>query len=123
MTSPEGGASRSTTIEGAAEPATVPSPTITEAKVAEEEIRARLMQYWNRRGGRPLVGVSLAWNAARIDLVAMHGGYLSGFEIKSERDTLERLKQQAKRYRRYFRRLYLVTTEHHVASALTLVPQ
>src|SRR5262245_8197099 len=123
MTSPEGGASRSTTIEGAAEPATVPSPTIPEAQVAEGKIPASPKQSWNRTGGRPLEEVSLAWNATRIDLVAMHGGYLSGFEIKSERDTLERLKQQAKRYRRYFRRLYLVTTEHHVASALTLVPQ
>ena len=52
----------------------------------------------------------------------MYNGYLCGFEIKSAADDLERLKAQAKRYRRYFRKLYLVAAECHVEPALEILP-
>ena len=53
------------------------------------------IQYLTRQGYRPLEEVSLAYNRTRIDVVGMRDGVLCGFEIKSQADTLERLKRQA----------------------------
>jgi hypothetical protein len=86
-------------------------------------VRARLLQHLNARGYRPLEEVSLAYNLTRIDVIGMdRGGVLCGFEIKSEADTLRRLKLQASRYRRYFERLYLVGAEGHLEGATTELP-
>jgi hypothetical protein len=86
------------------------------------EVRARLLQYLAKRGFSPVEEVALAWNRTRIDVVGMHGGVLCGFEIKSEADTLERLKKQAQRYRRYFEKLYLVGAEGHLEGARLVLP-
>jgi hypothetical protein len=59
---------------------------------------------------------------ARID-VAVVNGELCGFELKSERDTLERLPLQAEVYGLVFDRLSLVTTERHLKKADTIVPR
>ncbi len=88
----------------------------------DEQVRARLVQYLTSRGYRPLEEISLAWNRTRIDVVGMKNGVLCGFEIKSEKDTLERLKKQAKRYRRYFEKLYLVGAEGHLEGATQMLP-
>jgi hypothetical protein len=66
--------------------------------------------------------VSLAYNRTRIDAAAFVGGVLTGFEIKSAQDTLFRLKRQARRYRRYFRQLVLVASEHHIEAAADVLP-
>ena len=74
--------------------------------------RARLLHHLNARGYRPVEEVSLADNLTRIDVIGMdRSGFLCGFEIKSEAATLQRLKMQARRYRRYFERLSLVGAE------------
>jgi hypothetical protein len=58
---------------------------------------------------------------ARID-VAVVNGELCGFELKSERDTLERLPLQAEVYGLVFDRVSLVTTDRHLRKAATIVP-
>jgi hypothetical protein len=90
--------------------------------VNDKLVRVRLIQYLTGRGYRPLEEVSLAYNNTRIDVVGMRDGVLCGFEIKSEADTLVRLKQQARRYRRYFEKLYLVGAEGHLDGARAVLP-
>ncbi|WP_417711343.1 sce7726 family protein [Roseibium aggregatum] len=58
----------------------------------------------------------------RID-VATINGELSGFELKSDRDTLERLPTQAKYYSLVFDRLTLVCGSRHVEKAKKIVPK
>jgi hypothetical protein len=57
----------------------------------------------------------------RID-VAVINGELTGFELKSERDTLARLPTQAEIYGLVFDRMYLVTTDKHFQKAQHVVP-
>jgi hypothetical protein len=58
---------------------------------------------------------------ARIDLAVVNGE-LHGFELKSDRDTLARLPDQAESYGRVFDRVTLVVEERHVRGAVDLVP-
>lgn len=59
---------------------------------------------------------------ARID-VAVINGELTGYELKSDRDTLDRLPAQAELYSRVFDRVVLVVGRKHVAAARALVPR
>ena len=57
------------------------------------------------------------WNgSARIDMAVINGS-LHGYEIKSERDTLERLDEQMALYDQVFDRLTLVAAERHLLKA------
>ena len=51
--------------------------------------------------------------AARVD-VAVVNGSLHGYEIKSARDTLERLPKQSELYSSVFDTITLVTAENHL---------
>jgi hypothetical protein len=57
----------------------------------------------------------------RID-IAVINGELHGFELKSERDTLARLEDQAELYSQVFDRLTLVTAERHLDKAVPKIP-
>jgi len=57
----------------------------------------------------------------RIDL-ALVNGELSGYEIKSDEDTLHRLAGQAAEYGRVLDRAFLVTTQRHLHTALRQLP-
>lgn len=57
------------------------------------------------------------WSGSvRID-IAVVNGELCGFELKSDRDTLQRLPLQAELYSRVFDRLYLVVGDRHAIKA------
>ncbi|MBO9100014.1 MULTISPECIES: sce7726 family protein [unclassified Rhizobium] len=57
----------------------------------------------------------------RVD-IAVINGELSGVELKSDRDTLERLPSQAALYSRVFDRMTLVVGSKHIEKALPLIP-
>jgi hypothetical protein len=59
--------------------------------------------------------------SARID-IAVINGELTGFELKSARDTLERLHSQAEIYNLVFDRVCLVATDKHLRKASELIP-
>lgn len=59
--------------------------------------------------------------AARVD-VAVVNGSLHGYEIKSARDTLERLPKQSELYSSVFDTITLVTAENHLDGALSVIP-
>lgn len=60
--------------------------------------------------------------AVRID-VAVINGELCGYELKSARDTLSRLPNQAALYSEVFDRVTLVTASNHLEEALDTVPR
>ena len=63
------------------------------------------------------------WHGAiRID-VAVVNGVLRGFEIKSDRDTLDRLPEQMQAYNTIFDEVTLVVGSKHFVDAFKLVPE
>lgn len=65
------------------------------------------------------LGISLG--NSRID-IALINQNLTGFEIKSDFDTLKRLPSQIHYYQKYFDRLYLITTSQHLDHAIRIAP-
>ena len=65
--------------------------------------------------------LGLRHGAARVD-VAVVNGYLHGFEIKSDSDTLDRLPSQVTIYNAVLDRATLVVGEKHVEKARTKIP-
>ncbi|WP_375249265.1 sce7726 family protein [Sphingomonas sp.] len=62
------------------------------------------------------------WNGAvRVDLAVINGE-LAGYEIKSARDTLQRLPAQAALYNAVFDRVHLVAAEKHLPRATAEIP-
>lgn len=64
---------------------------------------------------------SLTSGDTRIDM-AVFNGCFHGFEIKSDKDTLERLPHQAEYYAKVFEYLYLVVGVKHSERATTMLP-
>lgn len=60
--------------------------------------------------------------SARVD-IAVINGELQGFELKSDRDTLARLKAQADLYNQVFDRVTLVVGQRHLEKAIAVVPE
>jgi len=58
---------------------------------------------------------------ARID-IAVINGVMHGYEIKSDRDTLERLPEQMNEFNTIFDKLTLVVGKRHLYDAINLVP-
>lgn len=65
--------------------------------------------------------LSLCHGSTRIDLAVINGE-LQGYELKSERDTLERLRAQEAIYSATLDRVTLVTAEKHLPKTLDTVP-
>ena len=59
--------------------------------------------------------------SARIDLAVVNGE-LAGFEIKSDADTLKRLRMQVPAFSRFFDRVSVVTTRKHLCETERCVP-
>jgi hypothetical protein len=63
------------------------------------------------------------WSGSvRVD-IAVINGELVGYELKSDRDTLSRLPQQADLYSRLFDRVHLVVGSKHSREAKKLIPK
>ena len=58
---------------------------------------------------------------ARIDVVVING-IMHGYEIKSDRDTLERLPEQMNEFNDVFDKLTLVVGKRHLYDAVNLIP-
>lgn len=69
-----------------------------------------------------LTELPIANFSRRIDLV-MANGNLSGFEIKSEQDTLKRLNGQLDAYTQYFERVTVVCATKHLNSVINSTPK
>lgn len=59
--------------------------------------------------------------SAIIDMAVVNG-QIHGYEIKSERDTLDRLPQQSEYYNLVFDTVTLVVSERHLDKSLTIIP-
>ena len=84
-------------------------------------IRTRLHAHFDKQGAPWVDEVQIKKN--RIDMVALADGVLTGIEIKSGTDTLERLVAQLKAYRSRFRQVIVVIEERHLEGVVSAVPR
>ena len=65
--------------------------------------------------------LGLRHGATRVDMVVVNG-FLHGFEVKSDRDTLKRLPRQARKYSELLDYVTLVVGQRHAAKAESTIP-
>lgn len=93
----------------------------------DRDIRASLhteLQRAHRRYASETLFINelgLCQGNARIDLAVVNGS-LSGYEIKSERDTLQRLPHQVEVYSKALDYVTIVASESHIIKTTDLVP-
>ncbi len=83
--------------------------------------RELLLQYKDDRETVVIEELGVHHGTSRIDLAVVNG-VLHGFELKSDRDTLTRLPEQANAFGLVFDRLTLVVAERHLRHAVDVVP-
>lgn len=66
--------------------------------------------------------MDVLFGASRID-VAVINGKIHGYEIKSERDNLERLPSQIESYSKVFDTITIVVGENHISNTTNIVPE
>ncbi len=89
-------------------------------------IRASLKKYLAKRHSqdkrlRIIEELGVRHGTARID-IAVINGIMHGYEIKSDRDTLERLPEQMNEFNSIFDKLTLVVGKRHLYDAMNLIP-
>jgi hypothetical protein len=84
--------------------------------------KAVFQRYANLPDAAVLEEVGLLHGAARIDFLVVNGA-LHGFEVKSDRDTLRRLPEQARFYNRVLDRITLVVGYRLADAAIRLIPE
>jgi hypothetical protein len=97
------------------------------AAMRDADVRTQLLkslreQCPNNPPTRIIQELGVSQGSARIDLAVVNGR-LDGFEIKSERDTLERLPEQVRLYSKVFDRLTLVVGRSHLNAAVAIIPE
>lgn len=93
-------------------------------KLDEAEVKARVLFHLaTERIIQPgaIVASEFRVRSNRIDLAILDDLFV-GIEIKTQFDTLRRLREQCSTYSRYFDHLILVVAEKHLDSALDLAP-
>ena len=86
-------------------------------------LRSKLLADHAEEGDTALMEeLGLCRGRVRVDL-ALVNGYLNGYEIKSDRDTLTRLETQAEIYMKVFDRLTIIVGSKHLSSIGTRLPE
>lgn len=92
----------------------------------EAAVRRALLARFEQPGDadhtRVIHELDLCQAEARIDVAAVNGR-LTGWEIKTDRDTLQRLPRQKDVYSRIFDRVWLVAAPKHLEPAQLILPE
>lgn len=92
-----------------------------DADVRQALLHKLLADYAGDRTTRIVQEMGIWAGSVRID-VAVINGHLHGFELKSAKDTLERLDDQAELYSQVFDGVTLVAADRHLGGALDKIP-
>lgn len=93
----------------------------------DEQIRVSFYHKWIGRhfGGSDSVVINefgLNHGQNRADIIIVNGR-LTGYEIKSDCDSLRRLRQQITSYNSIFDRVYMITTSRHLEAIQRVLPE
>ncbi len=81
-----------------------------------------LTQYSNNIDTIIIEELGVNHGEVRVDLAVVNG-FLNGYELKSDKDTLERLPHQVRAYNSIFDRMILVVGYRHAYAAIKSVPE
>ena len=96
--------------------------TPTSDKLIREVLVDRIVSFYSGKEHTVVIPeFSIPNESARAD-VAVVNGIMHGYELKSDLDSLYRLKGQATSYSKVFDKITLVVGKSHVAESLELVP-
>lgn len=95
-------------------------------KTRDADIRSSLYDYLVKKFNydkttKIVHELNVCYGSARADVAAINGS-LYGYEIKSDRDTLERLPQQVEFYSKVFDYINLVCSENFISEAEKIIP-
>ncbi len=96
-------------------------PLMNDIQIRAALKRELLFQYKDDRETMIIEELGVHHGTSRIDLAVVNG-VLHGFELKSDRDTLTRLPEQASAYGEVFDLVTLVVGERHLCHAVEVVP-
>ncbi|MBO0132278.1 sce7726 family protein [Agrobacterium burrii] len=94
---------------------------VTNDGMIREAVRARLARAHAGEDAVIVDELKVARGSSRMD-VAVINGRIEGYEIKSDKDTLDRLPKQAEMFGQVADRMTLVVGERHLAQASAIVP-
>lgn len=94
--------------------------------LGDSEIRIRahktlLRKHHANSATRVVDEMGINHGKARIDIAVLNGS-LTAFEIKSEKDSLDRLDNQAQLYAEVAHKAVLIASENHIKAALRVLP-
>jgi hypothetical protein len=92
--------------------------------LTEPQIVTQLAAHVGREHSDAVLGreVNLSWGSARIDLLALNGA-VSGYEVKSARDSLARVRRQVAVYKQTLEFVTFVVDPIHLRGIRPLVPR
>lgn len=94
---------------------------LNDPEIRKALIQKRLRHHRDHKDTLLIHELGLAHARSRIDLAVING-VLHGYEIKSEQDSLSRLKSQLEVYCQSLQKLTLVVAEKHLTNVLNSVP-
>ena len=97
------------------------SPRLHDPDIRRVLVGSRLKRFSGRRNGMIVHELGLAHAKSRIDIATI-SGIIHGFEIKSDRDNLERLPCQLEIYVQALQKLTLVVASRHLKAVEKLAP-
>mgnify|MGYP003293590024 FL=1 len=92
-------------------------------KLNDKEMREVLFDYYESTNERLRIFEELCIAKSRADAILVRENCLIGFEIKSDRDSLERLESQVKNYSKFCNLCYIVTGNKHIDKITEYVPE
>lgn len=91
----------------------------------DQDIRNALTQEISKsqQKAKIIYELHIDYGAVRADVVALKQETISGYEIKSDKDNLTRLKRQIDAYNRVFDKITLVVGKRHIIECVDIVPE
>jgi len=91
-------------------------------RIIREALRERIASVHSGDNVKVFEELGLHYGSSRIDIAVIDNGILHGYEIKSDKDNLERLTDQVSAYNDVFDRLTLVVGKSHIHKANYMIP-
>lgn len=92
-------------------------------KLNDKEMREILFDYYESQNKRLRFFEELCIGKSRADAILVCDDKIIGYEIKSDKDNLDRLEGQMKDYTRFCNECYIVTGSMHAERILETVPE
>lgn len=94
-------------------------------QISAEYLKTKIIDYLIKKDQSVILGNEVMYGTKRkvVDLLMLDNCYLTGIEIKSATDNLNRLNEQVNEYRKIFNYTIICTTSNHYPQVHKIVPK